>query len=162
MPVPDIEIEPDMTPPTGRTVREMLGESSDDPPKKRTSPPKKPSAKQVQDDWDTLREDLTSAYEFLGFTLVTAGLPNGGSACADNAERAADSLVAQAQKSERMRRFLMTVTTGSGWLAIALVHMPIAMAIMGDIQNRGEVEMPENMSEVYEDLMSKVEDRSEY
>lgn len=157
MPVGEIEdLEVDMLPPTGRTVRDMLGggkAKEDGAPKARK---RAPTAREKADNWAQLREDLKTGYEFLGFTMVTTGMPTAGMSLAENAERCADVWVAQAQKSERVHRFLMGVTTGSGWLAIGVAHMPITMAIMHDVQGRREPkDLPENMEQVFEDLMDK-------
>lgn len=142
MPVDPIEIEPDMTPDTRKTVRETIGakfrQETEDQPK--TSTRKSSGTKAEREaEWTRLREDLTTAYEFMGSMLVYVS-PNGGQVMHDSAEQCADVWVSQAQKSERVKRFLTAMTEGSGWVAIGLAHMPIALAILHDRSQQVETD----------------------
>ena len=152
--VPDID--PDMIPSTGKTMRDMIGakhkEEPKDAPKPRAATNRAPTQKQQEATFEQMQEDLQTAYEFLASILVVVS-PNGAVALEERAEKCAETWVNQARKSPRVYRFLTNITEGSGWVAIALVHAPIAMAITHDLRVQQAGGDPQSMQEQYEQFM---------
>lgn len=158
------EVEPDMTPPTGRTVREMLGREEKPPPGKQ---PPKSRAKSSSVDWDDIESQLVITYKFVGSIAQMVG-PQTGQAIDGVAESAARSWIKAAEQNDRIAKFL---TSGSGlaiYMMLITAHMPILITAyneffvaprmaMQDAEPGGEPSNPNGTRIVDEDLPHRVE-----
>lgn len=130
----DEDIETDMLPPVGRTVREMFSgqDSNGSEPKSKTTTKTRTRSAPSGPDWDEIEEDLRSFYEFFGM-MFTPIAPNGAQALQGNAEKAASAWVNAGQHNKRIERFLTGSSSLTVYAALAMAHMPIGFAFYHDL-----------------------------